>query len=486
VRIIYATAALSFVFLGELWYLWPSVFNIENFGFLDVGSSLTVDVFLGRHLRPAIDFGYIYGLLPVLVQHVLATLFGRGPWIIIGLGIAYLFASAFVWALIWNRLGASIAFLTAVIFLSPYLIMHCPPPAHGFNQLSLMLVLLSLLQGRLVRALVFSVIGWLSMPSLPLVAIVLISFWIAVIWWKQPHRRIRGLMKQFLPATAVYVVLLVVLAAIFGFESVRQTLLPFNGAAHYRANGYGILGQGLTYLYPPGVRVTYYLGTEVGWWLLSTVILAALAVWSVFVACTKKDLSFRVVFIVSCFVLHVAFILLAFGNGFQKLYYYPILIAGVLAGLWEYCRLTARTVILVGLVGISLLGQYSSLRFYWKDRHFYERSDNTASFYASPSFASEWQQIVRLGVNKKLVILSFGNGIGEYFPAVETPDSIFLLPVYLTEPAKRKLLEEILHADIVVEKIGDTEYVDGDSEFQKALAHFRHKEVQKNFIVWQN
>ena len=50
-----------------------------RFGFSDSGSSLTIDVLIRRGYRPTIDFGYIYGLLPLLLNRVWFAVVGATP-----------------------------------------------------------------------------------------------------------------------------------------------------------------------------------------------------------------------------------------------------------------------------------------------------------------------------------------------------------------------------------------------------------------------
>ena len=166
--------------------------------------------------------------------------------------------------------------------------------------------------------------------------------------------------------------------------------------------------------------------------------------------------------------------------------YDPILIAGVVVGLWEFCRPALRRIILAGLVFLAILGQYSAMRVYLKAKPLYRRFESTAPFYASPAVAAEWAQILQSSLHAKVLVLSWGNGIGLYFPTVETADSLFLLPVYVNRTVEDKLLEQIRAADVVAEELGeDTRRIDRDPEVQGALAGFRYREVGENFRTWR-
>ena len=50
-----------------------------RFAFSDSGTSLTIDDLVRRGFRPTIDFGYIYGLLPLLINRIWFAVLGASP-----------------------------------------------------------------------------------------------------------------------------------------------------------------------------------------------------------------------------------------------------------------------------------------------------------------------------------------------------------------------------------------------------------------------
>ncbi|MGD0116817.1 MAG: hypothetical protein ABSD30_02050, partial [Candidatus Binatus sp.] len=52
-----------------------------NFGFLfgDTGANITAQYLVANGYRPAVDFGYHYGLLPLLLGHVWFSVTGASP-----------------------------------------------------------------------------------------------------------------------------------------------------------------------------------------------------------------------------------------------------------------------------------------------------------------------------------------------------------------------------------------------------------------------
>src|SRR5437588_9120859 len=53
--------------------------RFTRFAFHDSGADLTIASLTARGLRPGVDFGYIYGLLPLLVNRLWYGAFGATP-----------------------------------------------------------------------------------------------------------------------------------------------------------------------------------------------------------------------------------------------------------------------------------------------------------------------------------------------------------------------------------------------------------------------
>jgi hypothetical protein len=73
----------------------PDFFRFDNVVFGDFGSVLTTDFLATHGYRPVIDFGYHYGLLPILLAHLWFRMIGRTPLALVGL--AFFYNLIFVW-----------------------------------------------------------------------------------------------------------------------------------------------------------------------------------------------------------------------------------------------------------------------------------------------------------------------------------------------------------------------------------------------------
>jgi hypothetical protein len=125
---------------------------------------------------------------------------------------------------------------------------------------------------------------------------------------------------------------------------------------------------------------------------------------------------------------------------------------------------------LVAFVGLGLLATTSSVRAWSRGWTSAKRFDDTGSLYAPDAFEAEWRPILKAASTKKVLILSYGNGVREFFPQIQAPDSWFLLPGILKPPEKQKLLDQIRNADVVAEELQEnTRLVDEDPDIQAAL-----------------
>jgi hypothetical protein len=476
---------LAFVFYANLGLRWPTVFSFISFAFRDQGSFCWMETLVASNLRPGVDVAYSYGLLPLLLQHLLSRIAGQGYWVSIGIGVAYLAGMALFWALFWHKLGRAPEILAALVLLSPFAVMFLPVPPYALVQLGMMFSLLFLLEGRLASALTASIVAWLAVPSLPIVLTVVVSAWI-VGNWGGVHARNSALVKRLSAGAAAALGLGVVLAAVYGWEPLFATLLPTNGAALYKELDYGVLGQGWNYLHPTGVRLGYYLGSGIGWWLFATLLLTVLALRVGVGGMLGRKVSRLDAFVLSCWVLQAVFIALAFGDGNQTVYYYPVLICGVVAGVQALRLRLVRILVLAGLVGPGLLATSVQMRVWvdaWRRCH---RSAATAYLYAPDTLRAEWEPIVEKAKASRVLVLSSGNGVHEMFPKIEAPYSWFLLP-FLKDGERRALLEQIGTADLVVEPLaGITVFIDQDPDVQAALKRFSTRRSSRWFRIFED
>jgi hypothetical protein len=353
--------------------------------------------------------------------------------------------------------------------------------------LSILFALVFVLERRLDIAMAVAAVGCASVPSLSLVLTALLLFLIVIDWWINTNHSPAHLIRQLAPGVSTYVLLAGVLIIIYGYQSVLATALPVQGMQHYRAMHYGVWD----FLNPPAgsllKKIVYTLGTRVAWWASSTVVLLVLGGLAAEKMIRQRVLDPRNTFIALCAILQGAFAFLAYGSHGQHVIYDPLLAAGMLIGLSTLPSGSFRKTLLVMFVGLGILSHSSQAYktwWAWKNTRPYVVGGST--FYAEPSWAAQWSNILEISRRRKLLLLSYGTGIHHYFPSVQNADAWFLQPGQLLPADEQRLLSKMDTAEVVVEDLnGPTVFVDTDEGVQSRLRSLCRTESMANFRVVQ-
>ncbi len=318
----------------------PSIFSMSLWIFSDRGSFLHLDTLIRRGESAGIVVYYIYGLLPVLVQRVLFLAFGTGYMPVLVAGLIYAAALGALWAAILGRMTRDTCAVLGSLTLIPFLIWNNPNLPYVCVNLSIFGALLLILKGRYDLALAAAAVGALSVPSLPLALFVGIAGVIVAEWALEGEFKLGSLVARLAPGFGTYAVLAALLASVFGWRSMMATILPVSGGAFYMAQGWGFGGNSLLeYLAPSYLNFTgllrYWLGGDrVPWWVASTVATAVFGVLATGRMIRIRQVEGRMVFIAACSAMHIVFLLFAYGSAQQHLVFDPILLAGVMGGIF--------------------------------------------------------------------------------------------------------------------------------------------------------
>lgn len=476
-----------FLILTEFLFIyalsWPIVFSLDLWVFKDRGSLLNLDYLLEKHFRLGVDTYYAYGLLPVLLQHLLFAAFGRGDWPMIGCAVVALVLVAAFCALFLRYLPEQKIWGLIFIAISPIFLWVNPNLPNSLLQLSILFALLFVLERRLDIALAVAAVGCVSVPSLSLVLTALLLVLIVLDWWITTNHSPAYLVRQLAPGVSTYVLVTLVLTIIYGYQSVLATALPIQGIEHYKAMHYGVWN----FLHPAGEslqnKIGYTLGTRVAWWATSTVVLLVLGALAAGKMVRQRALDPRNTFIALCAILQGVFAFLAYGSHGQHVIYDPVLAAGMLIGLSTLPSGVFRRSLLVMFVGLGIVSHSSQTYktwLAWKTTRPYVVGGST--FYAKPAWIAEWSNIVELSARRKLLLLSYGTGVHHYFPSVQTVDAWFLQPGQLFPADEQRLLSKLDAAEVVVEDLsGPTVFIDTDEHVQGRLKSLCHPESMANF-----
>jgi hypothetical protein len=481
---------LSLMVALRVVFLLPSELDFRDFAFRDLGSFQHVDRLIGQGLRPGMDFGFTYGLLGVLLQHLYIAFFGAGHWPTLGLLLIYLLLMLTFWNLLCREIGQSLTNFGVLLGLSGimmYIAPWPPTPAHVLLELSLAFSLYFLLKRRFSLALFVAALGALAIPSLPIVLAGLLTLAIAWEWWQAPARTVRGLVTQLAPAAVGYAGVVALMMAFFGRRPVLLSLVPLSGARLYRAMNFGFFGRGRNLWGPPHPHLSHYLFTPAGIWLFCSGLLVVFGcVGALRIGRTGK-LAGRSFFVVICCALHLVFVFAAFGNSLSYVYYSFFLCAGVLAGVSDLTNRRLRIAVSSLLLGLGLLSQLSGINGglkLWKSGSV---SPATASLYAPNDFQPEWKSVLSLARKRRVFLLAYGTGVDFYYPKIGTAQSWILLPGLIVAREDSFVLQQIRMADVVVEELEvATLYIDGNKEWQAALGDFHVKVAGRYFRIWTN
>ena len=482
--------AILAAFFATVLLSWPILLSLPLWAFRDRGSMLNVEYLLDEHLRLGIDTYYSYGLLPVFAQHYLLLVFGRDYRPLLWVDLAALVLMALFWAFLLRHFPRSGIWLIAVIALSPTILVVNPVFPYLLVTLSMIFSLLLALQGRLDWALAVAAVGCLSVPSLPLVLFGLLAILIFMEWMLRPRREIANLARQLAPGVITYAVLFLALVWKFGARSAEITAVPILGRRFYQAVGFGFTTTFMEFLHPRGHSIAYYAEyyafTPAMWWLLSTVALFVFGGMALARMARRKKAGAKEIFILLCAVLQAVLIFVAYGVPEQHVIYDFMLVAGVLAGI---CWLTPGRLqrnLLIPFLALGILGQADQARLTLKAWTGTRESARAGDLYAAPAWTSEWSKILDLSKRRRVLLLSYGTGVQDYFPTIHTAHVWFLRIGQLFPSDESRVIQQMKRADVIVEDLDDpTSEIDRDKGIQKELRTACLTTVEPDFQIWR-
>ncbi len=468
----------------------PILLSFDYWIFKDRSAFLNLDYLISKHYRLGVDIAYSYGLLPVLVQHLVCLPFGRSFRPLLACTLIVMVLSAFFWAALLEHLPPQRIWLVAVIALSQILLVINPKLPYSMAVLSILFALLFVLKNRADIALAVAVIGCFSVPSLPLLLAVLISLGISFNWWSSPDRKLSNLLQKLAPGALSYCGLFLFLGLIFSFPSAFATALPLAGAQFYKETHLSNFSAFMMFLHPPGSSlkyyILYYLGSPVSWFVLCSIFLVGLAVRTLVPLARGKPLSAKGMFILFVACMQVVFIFFAYGVRDQHVIYECMLAAATLVGISLLPKEQIRRCALVFYLAVGILGQAGAtykMILSWRTTY---PTSTTFGLYADPTQVKEWSEILAKSEHHSTLMLGYATGEHLYYPTLNNPDAWFLLTGLLFPSQKQAILEQIEHSDIVVQDLTSwLEIANQDADVQAALAKMHQTSDTDNFRVWQ-
>ena len=343
---------------------------------------------------PTVDFGYIYGLLPLLIGRFWFSLVGLSPYayaaamlivdILIAWGLARCLSAmkagpaalSWWWSRFLGRRSASYINLAHAVEATSDL--PCPRR--------------TLALGRRSRALALLTACIFVKPTMAYVYGLLL---VLLLLRDVRTTGVRDFFWALAPSSAVGIVLVMLCGYWFGVKPLINSLLPLAGAANYRDMHYGFFfGIGRQFWFPDHVWPSYYLLTPAGHYLAGTVILLGAAVVALMrEAYGRSDaMNYADEVIACCGIMQFAFLTAFYGGFTSWTYYYYILIIGLAA----IATRGSRSAALIGLIAIAALvgDKYPSswIKSHWTTTR---PTAGMAGLWTSEDQREDWQRLLK-------------------------------------------------------------------------------------------
>jgi hypothetical protein len=425
----------------------PVDMSFSRFAFFDYGANLGLQSLISTGYRPAVDFGFSYGLLGPLIGKLWFGCLGLTPaayqWAML-MG-AILFAWALTRIFAGRKIGATGLALLIVSFgfayQSSYIsLTHCIETVILAHALAAQV-------GRSYRgALALATVAVLDKPSMGYVYGALLLLLIAL-RFRRESRTLRDFIRVILLAATIFVVLITVVIAVYGMRSFLLTIMPIEGLSNYRAVHYSFIHGTGEYLWNPMGRIIAYFLDVPGFWMASTLYLIVAAVVQAkrFVRLGSVTRGGEV--IVICAVLHLSFVLFFFGPPVTWFYYSFLLAIG--CGLaTEMGRGWRRAAMVLCILGtLSWCTGASAIYSGWKAT---SPNSETAGLWSQPGEASEWNKVVAIARREKMVVMEIRGGVEVMYPEFGKPVAFFLTPGLTTKGEIARTAARLSTADAFV------------------------------------
>ncbi len=450
----------------------PEILSFNFWMFSDQGANLIVQFLAAQGLRPALDFGYNYGVLPLMIGRLWFAIFGATPT---SCAAALLLCGvAAAWGL--ARFASSLRLGWAGILLLVIAMPFAVPPgypsiAHALEAALLCNGLAEQAAGKRERALALATAACFAKAGMGYVYGFILLLFIVTDLRRREVSLARGLWRAAIPSIVTAALLALILSALSGPAAVLHTLLPISGMREYRALNFGFFRDGRNFWHPPGVRIGYYAGTVAGFWIVASLWLftcglrSALA--SLHGALHRVAGILSDEMIITCALLHAAFIGLLFGNSFSWFYYSYILVMGVAAttALGSFATAAVWGLAVIAIVGLKTTA-ISGYR-QWKTTR---PAAETAGLWATNDEREEWTHVMGLvsaaaAQGHRAVMLEQAGCPDLTFDGFAPPVTAYLWPGIATPGDMQRKIAQLDSATMVVLPVMKPLYQDFPGEF---------------------
>jgi hypothetical protein len=423
--------------------------RFDRIAFFDAGGALAIQDLIERGYRPAIDFGYPYGLLPLFLDRLWYGIAGLGPSALRVEVITWAVFSAWGMARFAANRRIGLAGLALIMLAVPDLISVTYMTAvQVLEQALLINALAEQARGRRALALALVTVCCFVKPSLAffqglavLIAIVAAN-----------RRAERGAWVRALgPAAVTAVILGVLLAVTFGRLPFFLTIVPRTGRAVYRINDLGFFNAGgRQWISIRGGGLLDYFRYEIGFWIIGTIFLfwgGLFALWRRARGVSTGDLAENDEVIATCAAVHIAFVVFVFGHQGTWVYSLPMLVLGLAAlanrGRWHNAVVWALVLLLL----VNDRSKAVEIVRRWRTD---APSAVTLGLWASPLERAEWVRALELSRGRPTALLAMCDGAALFVPGFAPPVGGYYVPGSPVPIEAHRKAEQLAAAQVII------------------------------------
>ena len=459
----------------------PYGFGLQPFAYFDAGWALSTNDLLSEGLVPTQDFAYFYGLLTLTVDRIWFGLFGATP---MAQGMLCLVcAVASTHAVIRFARAAQLQrpALWLLLVCSPLAIMpgFYPSPTHALEHALLISALACQASGRRATALALATVCLFVKPTLAacygpiLVAVILFGVRPTPASWTKR-------LCELVPAAIVGLAIGTLLTMQFGLEPLWATLLPIDGARFYASQNFGFFGAGRQFWWPEPFNALFYFLNPAPLFLVGSLVLA-LGTFRTARRGREADST-----LITCALLHFAFVFFLFGNEMSWKYYPYLLVFGlcsVVNGPLEKPLLT-KLLIALALTGQSLFTLICAIMFFGGQLSSGPiRNEATVGLMASGEDQKSWAHVREIAANDRVLVLVPVSACRVMMPELDSPKCWYLLKPIARPAEFDRVNAQIRAANWLVIPTGPGERLDTWPEFADSIAPFRVVETHSTFLL---